>query len=273
MAALASEAAQEEISMFQAINRKGYAAFRRASLDEATKVVSVDVFDTLLLRTTKPEPARFLDIGQRQLRILLENGASAHLTAHDMLILRLMAARAAYRNARHVDGVREPGYGYIARIILGASGIRPSDSVIEDLVNAELDYESAVLAPNRVLVNILKQARKAGKRVICISDMYLSAKQIETLIRNSGIDFIDAVYASSDFGYGKASRRLFEKVLEIEQVEKTQLIHCGDNPVSDYRIAIESGIKAYHTPRGLHWRAVERARRRLFGWRHRLSSL
>ncbi len=259
--------------MFQAIDRKGYAAFRRACLDPATRVVSVDVFDTLLLRTTKPEHARFLDIGKRQLPIMHGHGAPRHMNGRDMLVLRLMAAKAAYRNAAHVDGIREPGYGYIANIMLHASGLAPSDEVTARLVDAELDYEATVLTPNRTLVDILRKAKRAGRRVICVSDMYLSAKQIEALIRKSGIDFIDVVYASSDFGYGKSSRRLFEKVMAMEAVDATQFVHCGDNAVSDYHKAVELGIRAFHVPRAGHWRVAEKMRRRLFAWRHGLSSL
>ena len=259
--------------MFQAIDRKGYRAFRSASLDPKTKVVSVDVFDTLLLRTTKPETARFLEIGKRQLRILHHHGALARLTGHDLFILRLMAARAAYRNAPDIDGIREANYESIASIMLSASGVRPSDELIGKMLHEELHYESGVLVPNRMLVRILKDAKKAGKRVICISDMYLRADHIRSLIQLSGIDFIDTVYSSADFGYGKSSRRLFKKVLEIEGVNETQLSHCGDNAVSDFKAAVELGIKAFHVPRGLHWRVTERVRKRLFSFRHGLNSI
>lgn len=259
--------------MRQSIDRKGYEAFKIASMSDSTKVVSVDVFDTLLLRKTKPEPARFFDIGRKQLEVLRRHGVSASITEKDMLIKRLISAKAAYRNARVVDGVREPDYSYIARIMLSSLGVNPSDVLIEHMLDLELKYESSSLVANRLLVKILKDAQKEGKRVICVSDMYLSAKNIEALIYGCGINFIDTVYASSDFGYGKASKLLFEKVLELEAVDPEAFVHCGDNAFSDYHKATELGINAFHVPRGRNWRFADKTRRQLFTWRHGLNSL
>lgn len=259
--------------MFQSIDRRGYAAFKAATLGAGTKVVSVDVFDTLLLRGTKPESARFLDIGRRHLHALKGHGAATSLTHYDLLIKRLAAARAAYRNARLVDGVREPNYRYIANIQLRSMGLTPTDDIVSQMLELELEYEASVLKPNRTLVNILKAAKHAGKRVICVSDMYLGAGDIERLVRQSGIGFIDKVYSSSDFGFGKASKRLFESVLELEGVEPSMFVHCGDNAFSDFRNAVDLGIDAYHVPRAWNWRLADKARKQMFNWRHRLDSL
>lgn len=257
--------------MRQAIDGRGYALFEAATRRDDIRVVSVDIFDTLLLRTTRPESARFLDVGRIHADIVRKMGGA--FSARDLLLLRLMAARAGYRNAAPVEQIREPRYADIVEVIAQACRIRGADGLAERFAAAELAYESSMLTPNRRLVGILQRAKASGKRVICISDMYFGAEHLHRLVAGKGIDFIDATYSSADFGVGKASRRLFDEVLKREGVAASQMVHCGDNAHSDHRQAIAAGLLAFHVPRSAHWRALERWRHRLFRWKFELGAL
>lgn len=260
--------------MLQHIDCTEYAAFQNACLDDTTRIVSVDIFDTLLLRTTKPEFARFLDIGIRQLAALRRSGLAVNLGAKDLLVVRLLAAQAAYRNTEHVGGVREARYAEIAGILLKACGLPMSADLIKLLAQEELSFEAEHLTPNLLLVDILGKARRKGRRVIGISDMYLSAEQIALLLHLKHLDgLLDTVYSSADFGYGKSATVLYTKVLELEEAEPAAMVHCGDNRVSDYEHAQKACVRAFHVPRRYTWRMVERIRRSVFRWRHGLESL
>ena len=63
--------------------------------------------------------------------------------------------------------------------------------------------------------NTVKKAGKAGKRVVIISDMYLSASTISTILISCGYDLTGVnVYVSSEYGKTKRSGNLFREVLK-----------------------------------------------------------
>jgi predicted HAD superfamily hydrolase len=235
-------------------------------------VVSVDVFDTLLLRTTRPEEQRFEDIARRQLAALQAAGHQVTATPRELLILRLQSARHAKRNTRPVLGDREASYDEIAGALLDTLGL--NRDLVPLLRDCEIEYEAANLYPNQMLIEILNGARQAGKRVICLSDMYFSNREIGELLRRRALDFPpDAIYVSADFGYGKASGHLYREVARQEGAEPEAIVHCGDNRRTDVEMARSQGLGAVHAPRPLSWRSLALLRRLAFARRWRLAAL
>jgi FMN phosphatase YigB (HAD superfamily) len=245
------------------VDRGACRAFGRAALDDATRVVSVDVFDTLLLRTGRPEAARYFEIGQRQLRALADHGYRTALGAEDLMHLRLLAARAAYRNAPLVQGVRDAGYDDILRLLCAGMGLPRTAEV--PLRAAELEYEAGALRPNRALVDILERCHLAGKRLVCISDMYLPGRDIATLLRTHVPHRpLEAVYSSADAGVTKSSRLLFGHVAAALGVQPAQMVHGGDSRRSDCEAACAAGVRGFYLPRARTWRVAGFLRRQVF---------
>lgn len=243
------------------IDRKAFLCYEAEVQAPATAVASVDIFDTLLLRGLKPESHRFLDMARHQLRVLRDAGHDPGISARALMQVRLEAARAAYRHCRPVRGVREATYADIAGTMLHLLGL-PTDAarvpaIIGRLLETELDYEITVLRPNPVLVGILGRARKAGRRVVCISDMYLPAQTLRRLVeRHVPGDLTDRVYSSADFGFSKASGLLYRAVLDDLGVAPEAVAHCGDNEQADVRQARAAGIRAVHVPRQRTWLGI-----------------
>ncbi|HWK33535.1 MAG TPA: hypothetical protein VNR51_07630 [Hyphomicrobium sp.] len=240
------------------IDRKAFLLYEAEVEAPATAVASVDIFDTLLLRGLKPEPHRFLDMARRQLRVLRDAGHDTGLDARALMQVRLEAAGAAYRHCPPVRGVREATYTDIAGTMLHLLGL-PADpaavpGIIARLLEAELDYEITVLRPNPLLTGILERARKAGRRVICISDMYLPAETLRRLVdRHVPTGLVERVYSSADFGFSKASGLLYGPVLDDLGAAPEAVAHCGDNEHADVRQARAAGIRAVHVPRRRPW--------------------
>ena len=257
--------------MWMPIDRPAYQRFRALALGPGIKVVSVDVFDTLLLRTTRPEEQRFEDIAARQLAALRSAGHELAATARDVLNLRLQSARNAKRDTPPVLGDREARYDQIAGAMLDALGL--NRDLLPLLLDCELEYEAANLYPNHLLIEILKGARHAGKRVICLSDMYLSNRDIGELLRRKADGCTpDAIYVSADFGYGKASGHLYREVTKQENAEPEEIVHCGDHRRADVEMARSQGFGAIHAPRPLSWRGLALLRRLAFALRRRLAT-
>jgi FMN phosphatase YigB (HAD superfamily) len=98
----------------------------------------------------------------------------------------------------------------------------------------ELELEKLALRPAPGIEQVLSALKAQGKRLIFVSDMYLSAPLLRELLRHCGLErFFDAGYVSIDEGLRKASGRLFPRVLEAEGLKPEQLFFVGDDENAD----------------------------------------
>ncbi len=116
-------------------------------------------------------------------------------------------------------------------------------------IAAELAVEARCCFAFEPTVKLIRAAKARGTKVILVSDTYLSAAQLERLIRDSAgddvADLIDRVFASSDAGLSKA-QGLLAKVLKAMKCQPHQLLHIGDNRKADFDGARALGIPALH---------------------------
>ena len=103
-------------------------------------LLSLDVFDTVLIREDVSEIRRFWEIAK-----LIAERLEA-VDSRDLLIARLTATRASYRCSMMVDGYREGELDEIHRLALGMLGL--DGALTEVAVAAELEYEAAHLIAN-----------------------------------------------------------------------------------------------------------------------------
>jgi len=117
-----------------------------------------------------------------------------------------------------------------------------------DLIAAELDAEAATLRPIEPAVAALRRAHDAGLRTVLVSDVYLSADRLTSLLERVGIDrsTIDRVVTSADHRLGKADG-LLEQVIAAETSRPGRVVHLGDNQVSDVDTATALGAVAVPT--------------------------
>ena len=80
-------------------------------------LLSIDVFDTALLRSPGSELGRFWSLSKRFHEALLKGPTGPDVTAEDALLARITAMRAAYAMQRHSIGGRDPGLDDIARTV------------------------------------------------------------------------------------------------------------------------------------------------------------
>lgn len=108
----------------------------------------------------------------------------------------------------------------------------------------EILIEKEMLVVNPQLERWIKFAFNAGKKVILISDMYLSTTQIKEVALNKlkCTKEIHKIYISNEYQKTKATGTLFDVVLQEYKLIPNQLLHIGDNERSDIAIAKEFGI-------------------------------
>jgi predicted HAD superfamily hydrolase len=117
--------------------------------------------------------------------------------------------------------------------------------LVSALQRLELDVEKQVLIPVAGADEFLHQYRNFSDGLVFISDMYLPADFIRTILsRYQLFHEGDRLYVSGENGLTKGTGKLFQKVLEDLTLDPDQLIHMGDHFLSDLQVPRSLGIKA-----------------------------
>lgn len=214
------------------------------------EVITLDVFDTLLLRNYKPEIYRFLEIAKLQ-SVLLSEKYNLRIPAQELFVARQYGINIAYQTSPINENERDATLSHIYLLMLKCFGKELKTDIYTDLLNVELDYEIQNLKANRNLINELKMLKeKYGFQLGFISDMYLSGDSILFLLNSITPDLnLDFYYSSSDHSLTKNGGGLYRYVMKSENLDKNKTLHIGDNYISDYVKANENGIRAIHVPR------------------------
>ena len=200
------------------------------------KVLSLDVFDTLIWRRV-PEPFDvFLVLGRR---LAAAGKLAAHLTPQGFADLRFAAERAAREKVQAVTGYRE--------IKLADIYAELPDHVFAAGFDARTQFELAcerdVLVLDGEIVQLMRTAKAAGVRVILASDTYFTAPELLGFLTHLGLPdgLIDKAYVSCEIGKPKY-RDLFDVILKDEGIAPADMVHVGDTVEADINPCRARGI-------------------------------
>lgn len=204
---------------------EGLVALWRERL-EASRVVSFDVFDTLFVRLVAAPEDVFDLVGARHgIAEFRRHRAEAQTQA----FVRM------HERGRHeidLDGIYEclPDLGVPADV----------------LKRSEWEIELAVLRVNPQVRAVLDWARERGKPCVLNSDMYLPRAFFDELCAREKVE-VDAVFVSSE---RQATKRdhgaLFALVAQEMGAAPSDILHVGDNPLSDIERGREMGFATAH---------------------------
>ncbi len=216
----------------QAERREPRRALRRPHSE--VKIVSFDVFDTVLTRRVGNPRAAFLLVGRRAAASGLIN-----CSANAFAKVRHAAEVRAFQNAGGLDS--SVSLADIYREVAHGAHLCEADEA--RLVELEMQVETELLAPIEVGVERVRSARRAGKRVIFVSDMYLSSAFIEEQLRRFDIfETGDQLFVSNELQLSKATGRIWTPVLSAIGAYPSQVHHIGNDGVSDGRMASRAGL-------------------------------
>lgn len=200
-------------------------------------VLSLDVFDTVLLRDGSSELERFSETAGRFVEIF------PGVTVQSATMARVLAASDAYRFGAPVQGTTEGRLEEIAAqmaVMLGLPGATRA------WIDAEMAVEPAHLAASPLMARLIA----AAPRVVFLSDMYLEASRITALLAAAGIDLPEGaeVISSADLRVNKRSGTIFPVLAAEWDVEPTRILHIGDALLSDFRQPLAAGWQAQVLP-------------------------
>src|ERR1700753_4017122 len=221
-----------------------------------TDLISTDVFDTLLLRTSRSERSRIL-YGERLFsQLLAERGQQ--IDPELLADVRLSVQRLAFRELTLRAKPGEVRFVEIVSRQLKMLGLPAS--LLRERLRIELQIEKGSLLANRALAAILRRHKRSGTRIIAISDTTLPAEAVDELIQHfHGPDLIDRVYSSADQGLTKRDGHLFSAVMQTENVAPEKMVHVGDDYIADVRSPSAIGISAHHAARPSYRRHIRTA--------------
>ncbi len=208
------------------------------------KVISFDIFDTLLFRPASKPSDIFRIIGNK---FYLNQGQFAE---HQFTRMRTEAEQEA-RNCKLNDH-DEITLNEIYLQLEKCFGF--SHEQVEDIKNFELDTEEKLLYSRESIKEVFESALNSGKIIIITSDMYLPVNFIEKVLNKNNFTGYKKIYLSSEYKETKSTGKLFKRIIkdfERENIKPNEILHIGDNYYSDFVKAREAGLNAFLFPKAI----------------------
>ncbi len=229
-----------------------YENIKKEIIAANTDTVSFDIFDTLLLRPFM-YPTDLFEVLSNKL-----NKETASFI--DFASIRRNAeAETRNENRLNKPSCEEVTFDEIYQHI--AKTCRFSTHLQEEMKHEELEIEKQVLRRRELGKELFELAKDAGKRIVLISDMYLSGAFIREVLQKNGYSGYHKLYISSEILLTKATGNLYKYVLKDLGIKNAKtMLHLGDNWHSDVEMPKTLGIRAEHLPKGsdlyLKWSSI-----------------
>lgn len=119
----------------------------------------------------------------------------------------------------------------------------------EELLSREIQKEYQVLMPRRKMLECMQYCVDKGKRIVLVSDMYLSESYMRKLLSRFNIIQYEKLFVSCDYGLAKNSG-LFRIVKDYLREESC--LHIGDNVDADGISANKEGFDSFLIMSSIH---------------------
>ena len=202
---------------------------------KSNKVISFDIFDTLLVRPfAKPDDlfnymqADVIKISEklinfREIRLNARKDVSEHKFSGEEVPL--------------IERYRAIGEKYDL-----------NKDQINKLYNLELDFELNLIRRREIGVKLFNLALELKKKVVIISDTFFDKDFILKLLNKNNINGYSGIYLSSEVGLLKATSNIYPFVISHLKVSPGDILHIGDNHVVDILNSGKYGINGLHLP-------------------------
>lgn len=211
------------------------------ALWERARVVSFDVFDTLIVRKVAAPRDVFLHLAQATPFSAWSLGA-VHLAE-----MRQQAENEARRRGVTARGSAEVTLPEIHGVL--AEMLQRTAADVPAMVQAEQLVERALCVAHPHLQQRFARAVQEGKAVWCVSDTYHDAGFLADLLRGCGfvLDGVQVV-SSADLRMAKGEGKVLAHLAAAARLTPMDVLHIGDHPQSDGAIPLQQGFMAVVHP-------------------------
>jgi FMN phosphatase YigB (HAD superfamily) len=192
-------------------------AARIAHIDPRISVLGFGIYETLLVRPFAGPAGRFAYVAETIARDFgLADFADARSRAEHRLRGRSAGAAITLEQV------------YASMIETGGLDRAAAPAVMR----REIEIETTLVAPRVPVIEAAWDRKRLGTRIVLIADTLLPRAAFEAMLMRNGIDFHDALYLSSELGATREGR-LWDLVLEAENVPLEEFAHVGDDEILD----------------------------------------
>lgn len=199
-------------------------------------VISFDIFDTLLCRPFK-NPSDLFKFIEPEVHAFLGSRVI------DFYRLRKSSEAKAFKKSIE-EGVGEISLEKIYAEIADELKLDTQQTI--DLMQIEMNAELKFLYPRKSGLAAFNEAIISDKKVILVSDMYLSESFLAKVLEKNGYVGYQKLFVSSTYGAKKHNGKLFDVVLEELSHPASSILHVGDNAIGDVKQAKSRGLSTYH---------------------------
>ena len=199
--------------------------------------ISFDCFDTLLTRPFYRPSDLFLLLDPLYRGL---TGASGSFSS-----LRIRGEQAARAGGR-LKGVQDVSLDEIYSFTGSLFGI-PEDT-LKALKEEEIRLEMRFCRRRRSGGRLYDRARRAGKKILILSDMYLPSSVLAALLSESGYEGWEGILVSSEEGVLKEKGDLYRRCLQKYPEAIGRILHVGDSWKADVEGSRKAGIPSLFFP-------------------------
>ena len=207
--------------------------------EEDREWISFDCFDTLLTRPFYEPSDLFLLLDPLYRKLTGACGSFASLR-----IRGEQAARACSR----LKGLQDTDLDQIYSVTGRLFGI-PGD-VLKVLEEEEIRLEMRFCRRRRSGGRLYDRARRAGRKILILSDMYLPSSVLAALLAGNGYEGWEGILVSSEEGVLKEKGDLYRRCLQKYPEAIGRILHVGDSWKADVEGSRKAGIPSLFFPSG-----------------------
>lgn len=233
------------------MNPKTLAMAWKAVKHASPRIISCDVFDTLLKRNHIAEANRVKLIARRA-AAMLEEECGISIDPDAIRRTRIDVQNYAYRALDMTHPTGEVRFARMVEAMTALLGLGAREAAV--LTRAEILVEQTQLAPNIPLIAWLKARAAQGIKIIAISDTWHDTATIRGLLDAVAPgNPVAVVYTSADCDATKRSGAIFPLVVAAEGAPASAFFHIGDDELADERMSRHAGLYAHRItpPRGV----------------------
>lgn len=172
-------------------------------------VISFDIFDTLIFRPVSNPKDVFKILGEQH-----------NMLEFDSIRVRSEAEAREIRYEKYGDF--EVTLQEIYERVEFYTGIPATYGK-----RLELELEQKLLFPNPYMKRVFDMLKESGRRIIAISDMYISSDILEKWLKDLGYDGFEHIYVSCDYKCSKKDGALFKYVKQ--NLSFNRIMHIDDS--------------------------------------------
>ena len=212
---------------------------------EPGRVVCFDYFDTLFTRNIEPEATKRVAAGVLS-QVLHGVVSGAKLYEIRRQLEPFLCRENDYAGLDPEFNLAEFGRYYFFALYQQFADLLTDwtpGRFIQTVLEIELAVELQVQTPCRETLDVARELKEQGRKIVLISDFYLPKEWFQKMVAiNEVADLFDHLYVSAEYRLKKASGRLYDHVCRDLDCPADKMIMIGDNLHADGTMAAEAGL-------------------------------